>query len=189
MADSGITKKALAMAMKQLMERQPFSKISVGDICELCDMNRKSFYYHFKDKYDLVNWIYYTEFITTARTRAYESGWDLFEALCEYFYENKGFYSNALEITGQNSFSEYFSSILQPVFVSYLSETFEESKNRDFFAGFFSDAFVISISKWLKGEPNLGPHEFIQLVKTAFTGAARVLVRSADRTAEEEKKE
>ena len=24
-------------------------------------MNRKSFYYHFKDKYDLVNWIFDTE--------------------------------------------------------------------------------------------------------------------------------
>ena len=53
MADSNITKKALASALKELMETVPFSKISIGDICEKCDMNRKSFYYHFKDKYDL----------------------------------------------------------------------------------------------------------------------------------------
>ena len=53
MPDSNITKKALAMAMKELMEQIPFSKISVSDICEKCGMNRKSFYYHFKDKYDL----------------------------------------------------------------------------------------------------------------------------------------
>ena len=39
--------------MKALMEERPFAKISVGDICERCGMNRKSFYYHFKDKYDL----------------------------------------------------------------------------------------------------------------------------------------
>ena len=26
-------------------------------------MNRKSFYYHFRDKYDLVNWIFYVDFI------------------------------------------------------------------------------------------------------------------------------
>lgn len=44
--------------MKKLMEKKPFSKISVGDICEDCGMNRKSFYYHFRDKYDLVNWIF-----------------------------------------------------------------------------------------------------------------------------------
>ena len=55
MADSNITKKALADSMKNLMENEDFSKISVADICNKCGMNRKSFYYHFKDKYDLVN--------------------------------------------------------------------------------------------------------------------------------------
>ena len=62
MAESGVTKKVLAYALKNLMETRPLNKITVGDICEACDMNRKSFYYHFQDKYDLVNWIFYTEF-------------------------------------------------------------------------------------------------------------------------------
>ena len=61
-AESGVTKKVLAYALKNLMETRPLNKITVGDICEACDMNRKSFYYHFQDKYDLVNWIFYTEF-------------------------------------------------------------------------------------------------------------------------------
>ena len=69
MADSNITKRALSSAFKELLESKPFSKISVGDICEKCEMNRKSFYYHFKDKYDLVNWIYYTEFVTVVRQK------------------------------------------------------------------------------------------------------------------------
>ena len=56
MADSNITKRALAQAMKGLMAKQPFSKISVGDICEACGMNRKSFYYHFRDISDVVEY-------------------------------------------------------------------------------------------------------------------------------------
>ena len=71
MPDSNITKKALAMAMKELMEQIPFSKISVSDICEKCGMNRKSFYYHFKDKYDLVNWIFDVEFFQAVHVRDY----------------------------------------------------------------------------------------------------------------------
>ena len=58
MADSNITKNALATSLKKLMREKPFEKISVSDICDDCGMNRKSFYYHFKDKYDLVNWIF-----------------------------------------------------------------------------------------------------------------------------------
>lgn len=63
MADSNITKRALATSLKELMLEQPFDKINVAQICARCNMNRKSFYYHFKDKYDLVNWIFDTEFI------------------------------------------------------------------------------------------------------------------------------
>ena len=48
MADSNITKHALAAALKTLMADRPFAKISVGDICEACGMSRKSFYYHFR---------------------------------------------------------------------------------------------------------------------------------------------
>ena len=71
MADSNITKNALAVSMKKLMEKKPFSKISVGDICEDCGMNRKSFYYHFRDKYDLVNWIFYVDFIEGVTENSY----------------------------------------------------------------------------------------------------------------------
>ena len=53
MADSNSTKSALADAMKKLMVRKSFAKISISDLCEECGLNRKSFYYHFKDKYDL----------------------------------------------------------------------------------------------------------------------------------------
>ena len=64
MADSNITKSALASALKELMETTPFAKITVSDICAKCNMNRKSFYYHFKDKFGLVNWIYDVEYLS-----------------------------------------------------------------------------------------------------------------------------
>ena len=63
MSDSNITKNALAASMKKMMRRRPFEKISVSDICMDCGINRKSFYYHFRDKYDLVNWIFFVGFL------------------------------------------------------------------------------------------------------------------------------
>ena len=38
MADSNMTKRALAAALKELMGEMPFAKITVADICEKCDM-------------------------------------------------------------------------------------------------------------------------------------------------------
>ena len=53
MADSNITKRFLALTLKKLMETQSFEKISVSEICEVCGVSRKTFYYHFQDKYSL----------------------------------------------------------------------------------------------------------------------------------------
>lgn len=107
-ADSNITKRALAAALKELMTERPFAKISVSDICEQCDMNRKSFYYHFKDKYDLVNWIYDTECIAVARMDSYELRIELLLDFCKYFYENHKFYRNALQVRGKILFWSTF---------------------------------------------------------------------------------
>ena len=92
MADSNITKRALASALKELMESTPFSKITVSDICAKCNMNRKSFYYHFKDKFDLVNWIFDVEYLSHVQLGVDLIGWDSVLHLCDYFYENKELY-------------------------------------------------------------------------------------------------
>ena len=104
MADSNITKHALATALRELMTELPFEKINVAHICERCGMNCKSFYYHFKDKYDLVNWIFDTEIIFLVRDEdletSYEKHWEFIEKICFYFYENHAFYRKALQIQG-----------------------------------------------------------------------------------------
>lgn len=115
MSDSNITKRALAQSLKELMEVQPIEKISVGSICSQCGLNRKSFYYHFKDKYELINWIYYTEFVEKAIEKQFDTSWNLFEEMCSYFYENRDFYNKTFRVEGQNSFSEYFFSLIFPL--------------------------------------------------------------------------
>ena len=59
--DSNITKHAIAAALKELCREKSFDKISIADITSTCGLNRQTFYYHFEDKYELLNWIYYTE--------------------------------------------------------------------------------------------------------------------------------
>ena len=54
---SQITKRALEASLKQLLLTKPLDKITVTDICEDCGISRMTFYYHFKDIYDLVEWV------------------------------------------------------------------------------------------------------------------------------------
>lgn len=50
------TKIMLAETLLSLLEKKPISKITVSEIVNLCDINRKTFYYHFQDVYDLLEW-------------------------------------------------------------------------------------------------------------------------------------
>ncbi len=177
MADSNITKRALSAALKELMETQPFSKISVGDICERCEMNRKSFYYHFRDKYDLVNWIYDTEFITVVRQSDGQTGWSLVEALCQYFYDNRSFYRKTLSVDGQNSFSEYFRSIIAAILAENAEEGPLDEETGRFMVDFYADAFVCAIKRWLLGRDSVTAEEFSQLLKKCLVGTSLKIVR------------
>ena len=53
---SQITKKALEQSLKNLLLKKPLNKITINDITEDCGINRMTFYYHFRDIYDLVEW-------------------------------------------------------------------------------------------------------------------------------------
>ena len=57
------TQLKLAKSLKDLMSNQPFEKLSVSDITNNCDLHRQTFYYHFDDKYELLDWIVYKELI------------------------------------------------------------------------------------------------------------------------------
>ena len=53
---SQVTKRALEQSLKNLLLKKPLTKITINDIAEDCGINRMTFYYHFKDIYDLVEW-------------------------------------------------------------------------------------------------------------------------------------
>ena len=53
---SQVTKRALEESLKRMLLRKPLDRITISDITEDCGISRMTFYYHFKDIYDLVEW-------------------------------------------------------------------------------------------------------------------------------------
>lgn len=175
MADSNITKQALSQALKELLLTQNFDKISVGSICEKCGMNRKSFYYHFRDKYDLVNWIYYTDFITAIKKKEDLSSLELLEEICTYFYDNRLFYKKTFATEGQNSFTEYFSAILKALITeTIVSRHISEDIDIESVSEFYADAFVFAIKKWMYQKDGMPPKEFTNFLIQCITLSSHV---------------
>ncbi len=55
------TKLWIAAAMKRLMVKKSLDKIRVTEICREAEIERPTFYYHFRDKYELVAWIFFRD--------------------------------------------------------------------------------------------------------------------------------
>ena len=186
MADSNITKLALSNALKELLEEQSFEKISVSAICERCHMNRKSFYYHFKDKYDLVNWIFDTEFVELNRNSALETRllspnfddrWQNIEIICDYFYENRSFYRRVLKVDGQNSFVSHFREFIRPLFRLRVEALLGVEDVPEMVYDFVLDGVICVVARWLLDKNCISVEDFMfnlkKLIQIFYLGLDR----------------
>ena len=53
------TEQWIAERVRMLLQEKPFRKIRTTEICERAEIERSTFYYHFKDKYDLTAWMFF----------------------------------------------------------------------------------------------------------------------------------
>ncbi len=51
------TKRWIADSLRKLLSHKSIDKVRVTEICKEAEIERPTFYYHFKDKYDLMAWM------------------------------------------------------------------------------------------------------------------------------------
>lgn len=180
MPEANQTKKAFGDALKELLKTQPFEKVTVSSICEQANMKRTSFYYHFLDKYDLVNWIFDTEYeaflkeafsVEFLEPEDVPKGvtiWDLIRSTAEYFYQNAAFYQNIVSFTGQNSFLDHFRELLAPLLQEMLRDYHKDSTAMEFHINFQSDAILAALVRWLNDPKRVPPDTLVQLLRSCI---------------------
>lgn len=187
MPEANQTKKAFGDALKELLKTQPFEKVTVSSICEQANMKRTSFYYHFLDKYDLVNWIFDTEYeaflkeafsVESLEPKGVPKGvtiWDLIRSTAEYFYQNAAFYQNIVSFTGQNSFLDHFRELLAPLLQEMLRDYHKDSTAMVFHINFHSDAILAALVRWLNDPKRVPPDTLIKLLQSCIRVSAEYL--------------
>jgi len=170
MSDSIITKKALALGLKELLKKKSFDNVIVSDITAICGLNRQTFYYHFHDKYELVNWIYYNEALKIVTTELTFETWD--EKVLELLNIMKNedyFYQSTLRNTDSNEFHNYLFSVLKELFtdiIEHLSSADDASWNdKAYIAEFISYGVVGMIVAWAKNGMKQPPIEISKHLK------------------------
>lgn len=154
------TKKILADNLKNLMCNQKFERISIESICLGAHVTRRNFYNHYRDKYDLLNWIYDQDFCFDFCEHPDWSIADYFPLFCQILYDNKAFYLKAYQLSGQNGFREHSYHWLYPLLHRDFKNCFHSDKREKSILQFTSNLTFDAIIDWLKSEPCVPPNEF-----------------------------
>ena len=141
------TKMTLVKALKEEMRKKSFSKITVSDLVNDCDMNRKTFYYHFSNVYDLLKWMFEQEAIEIIKK--FDFLVDYEEAInfvLDYVDENDYIINCAYSSIGRDEMKNFFFSDfigINSSLIDNISEKYGFSLDEDykeFMARFFSEA-------------------------------------------------
>lgn len=97
------TKKRFACALAEILDEKPLEKIQIKALCERCGERRQVFYYHFKDKYDLVAWIYDQDYHLGEQEAEDADYLTLVTNMFSRFWEHRDFYRKAFADRSQNS--------------------------------------------------------------------------------------
>ena len=180
MSRTNKTKELLAQSLTELMVTTPLEKISVNDIVEHAGVGRNTFYYHFEDKFDLVNWYFQSGATQFLVTRGHYASWStLLTDLEEYLLQNKTFYVNALAYTGQNCLQEYVFHYLSEMFGQRLLSLVPSATERDcqFTGNFLSGAMVGLLLPWVRnGMPPLNQADLDHGLRTLCSCNLAVLL-------------
>jgi probable dihydroxyacetone kinase regulator len=155
MSDSLITKQAIASGFKIVMNQKSFDKITITDITKSCGLNRQTFYYHFQDKFELLNWIFYNEVINVLTDDLTLDKWqDILLRMLQIMEKDKLFYQNAINQSFQEEFTNYLLEISVALFCNIIDNLAGDKKidseDKKFIAEFLSFGVVGLVVYWVK---------------------------------------
>ena len=151
------TKRALAEALKRAMERKRLSKITVSELISACNINRKTFYYHFQNVYDLLRWMLEQEAIEVVKN--FDLVVDTEEALrfvMNYVDNNRHIINGVFDSMGYEEIKRFFYNDLFSVFYGAIEQGEEKlgvkvaPQFREFLATFYTEASAGLLIGWAK---------------------------------------
>lgn len=142
------TKQILADSLEELAKTTPLSKITVQMICENCGLSRRTFYYHFDERQDLIDWVYANDREQSVRETSAQTLQGNLMRLAACFSERPELYSQIVSASGETTPRDYFYQATFDcwlrLFRSHLGERAElvSNKELEMIASFFVNGTI-----------------------------------------------
>ena len=150
---SNRTKQALAVSLKKLLQEKQLDKITIGELAADCGISRMTFYYHFRDIYDLVEWMCVEDLRAALQEKKTYVSWQ--EGLFRIFeasYENRTYISNLNRSMRREQIEGFWTEQSYELIMNVVREQAAgmdvAAEKLEFIANFYKHAFVGALLDW-----------------------------------------
>ena len=146
------TKNSIFSAFIELRAAKPLEKITIRELTQKANISKQTFYLHFKDIYDLVEWSCYEDASKALHgKKTYETWQEGLMQIFEAVMENKPFIMNVYHALSREQIENYLFRLTRDLIMNVRnSEGYSDSK------GIFSARKAIMQYCQLKHIPNVG---------------------------------
>lgn len=176
---SQVTKRALEQSLKNLLLKKPLTKITVGDITDDCRINRMTFYYHFKDIYDLVEWSCLEDAKRALDEKKTYDTWQ--QGLLQIFkavQENKPFILNVYRCVHREQVEKYLQPLVDQLLLNVINEEAAgitvRDEDKQFIAQVYSYMFIGLMLDWIKDDMREDPQQIVEKLSKLIKGSVSV---------------
>lgn len=183
------TKKVLAYTLKNIMKNNHISKITITEIIKECKINRKTFYYHFENIYDLIKWIFKKEIFEVIEQYYLVNDWEeVVIFIVDYINENRYIFTGALEIMGPEEMKKFFHDGFISIINSVVN-SLEDSLNleipddfKNFFCEIYSETLLSLLVNLFKGTLVKDKSKIINYISLIFKSSIPEILKSASKS-------
>ena len=169
-------KQKYADVFRQLLKTKEYDQVTINEICEKCGTYRPNFYYHFKSKDDLAEWIFLQDLKVIERKRP-----DLLESqteLLEKMKENNVFYLKSLAKKYESPLFTYMKDLLVGKTCEHIDIEFDSMDEISRFTLEYKiSAWIMTVLEWLSGMVDISSENLSQALYDVFSSLIKELKR------------
>lgn len=175
------TRQAIMYSLLKLLQEKSIDKITVKDICELCEINRNTFYYYYSDIYQVLEELLKFETEKSLKEdQKYESFYEDFLKRYHLIIEYKKAVYNLYNSKNRDLILKYFQDITEDFVEKYVYKEVKGKKllpeDIKFIIDFYSSSMIGNIFRWMHKGMQEKQEQLIYKLSVSYQATIKVLI-------------
>lgn len=175
------TRQAIMYSLLKLLQEKSIDKITVKDICELCEINRNTFYYYYSDIYQVLEELLKFETEKSLKEdQKYESFYEDFLKRYHLIIEYKKAVYNLYNSKNRDLILKYFQDITEDFVEKYVYKEVKGKKllpeDIKFIIDFYSSSMIGNTLRWMRKGMQEKQEQLIYKLSVSYQATIKALI-------------